>query len=180
MSSKKFTYKQYQKQKMVYEVELIALVDLYGKDSIINDPKFQKFLKNQTQLIEQRTYEKVVKDDLCNIESHLKKCSYDGRLLFNDLNRQILRRKKITRRVLKKNIVYKNEFLNILAIKIINRNGHFNISARSDISKYDTDNRFITYLDKTQPLKKYFTIKNKEDLIYVKTIIKPYISQYQI
>lgn len=116
--------------------------------------------------------------DLYPIDIHFKNKNKDDIERFNKLNDIILSNSdNISRRVTKKEIVYKkNKSRSILLFKL-RTHGGINIFTFKDIEKYDVYNKFITISKKNcKPLEKCFCIESDEDLKYIELIIDKYLS----
>lgn len=163
----------------IYEVELVSLNDLVGEHSVVHTKEFKEFAKEELEKKKNMVYDEDVNiRDLYPIDIHFNNKKKDDIERFNKLNDIILSNSdNISRRVTKKEIVYKkNKSRSILAFKI-RAHGGINIFTFKDIEKYDVYNKFITISKKNcKPLEKCFCIKSDDDLKYIELVIDKYLS----
>ena len=163
----------------IYEVELISLTDLIGKHSVIHTSSFKDFYNNELDRKKNKNFDENINiRDLYPIDIHLKDCNKNDLKRFNRLNEILLSNDKISRRVTKKEIVYKkNKSRSIISFKI-KKLGGINIFLFKDVEKIDAFKKFITISKKNcKPLEKFFCIENDDDLKYVELIIDKYLEK---
>ena len=167
------------KIKYIYDVELISLNDLVGKHSVIHTDEFKNFYKEEIENKNNKTFDENINiRDLYPLEDHFKNKKLDDINRFNKLNEIILSTSdRISRRVTKKEIVYKKDkFRSIVSFKI-KRYGGINIFLFKNVEEVDEFNKFITISKKNcKPLEKCFCIESDEDFKYIKLIIDKYLN----
>ncbi len=159
---------------------MVALIDLTGNNSIVNTDGFKSFASNELAKKNNITYDSNINiRDLYDISIHTKDKSTDDIDRFDELNRLILNySKKVTRRVTKKEIVYKKDkYKSILSIVITKHEG-LKIFTFKDISSFDIEKKFYEISKgNCKPLEMCTKIKNDEDLKYVSLIINEYLDK---
>lgn len=162
-----------------YEVELIILPDLFGKNSVINTNEFKEFVKKEYQKEQRKVYDNDINiRDIYPLETYIKNKKSSDLNNFYKLNELILKiSKRINRRVTKKKIVYKKDKCKSIISIIITKNNGIKLFALDAIEQYDKLHKFFTipksYRD---PLTQCLNIKSNEDLNYLKEIINEYIN----
>lgn len=117
--------------------------------------------------------------DLYPIEIHFENKKEEDIYYFKELDKIVLSNsKKISRRVTKKEIVYKkNKSRSILSFAITKFRG-VKVFTFDDIDEYDLEKRFITISKKNcKPLEKCMRIQNDDDFEYIKKIIDKYLDK---
>ncbi len=163
-----------------YEVELVVLSDLIGKNSVAHTAKFKEFVDKELEKEKNKIYDQDINiRDLYPIETHFEKKKEEDIQHFKELDKIVLSNsKKISRRVTKKEIVYKKDkYRSILSFVITRFNG-VKIFAFNDIEEFDNKNKFTTISKKNcKPLEKCMKIQNDNDLKYAKTIVTKYLTK---
>ncbi len=167
----------------IYECNLLVLKDLRGKNSIVNNFEFKEFVENEYRKKVNSNYDLDINiRDLYSLEIHTKNKNIEDIKRFNNLNEYILLlNSNISRRVTKKEIVYKkNKSKSIISIQISKRK-YLKIFLLKDIEAFDNENRFITISKSNcKTLQKLFKIVNDDDLAYIKDILLKYINKKSI
>lgn len=117
--------------------------------------------------------------DLYTIDIHTNNKQKENVERFYKLNKFILSINNIiSRRVTKKEIVYKKDkSRSILSVQISKRD-YLKVFALEQIEQYDYDNSFKTISKgNCKPLKKLIIIKNDSDLKYLFEVIKKYLKK---
>lgn len=171
---------EYNKTTYKYEVELISLSDLMYKFSVTNTEDYKKFKDKEIEKNRGKEYDMDYNiRDLYPIEIHLENKNENDISKFENLNSFILSlNDKITRRVTKKEIVYKkNKSKSILSI-ILTKNSGIKLFVLPIVEELDFNNKFfIISSGNRKPLECCIKIRDDEDLKYVKLIIKKYFQK---
>lgn len=153
---------------------------MIGKNSVVHTDGFKRFVSEELEKEKNKKYDQDINiRDLYPIETHFENKKEEDIITFKELDKIILSSSnKVSRRVTKKEIVYKKDkYKSILSFVITRFNG-VKIFVFNDIEEYDNDNRFITISKKNcKPLEKCMKIKNDNDLEYIKSIITEYLAK---
>lgn len=164
----------------IYDVNFLVLKDFRGKNSIVNSFKFKEFVENECNKKLKKNYDLDINiRDLYPIDIHTNNKDIDDIKRFNNLNEYILLlNSNISRRVTKKEIVYKkNKSKSIITIQISKRK-YLKIFLLNAIEEFDIENRFITISkNNCKSLQKLFKVECDNDLIYIKEILLKYIKK---
>lgn len=163
-----------------YDVELIMLNDLIGKNSVVNTLDFKNFVEKELEKEKNKVYDQEFNiRDLYPIEIHFEQKQKEDIERFELLNKMILSNsKRINRRVTKKEIVYKKDKAKSILSFIITKSEGIKMFAFNYIEEFDLESRFITISKKNcKPLEKCMKIKNDNDLEYIKMIIDKYLKK---
>jgi len=166
-----------QVRECTYDVEFIILKDLRGKNSLCSSTEYKNFYDEEINNLKHKQYDLDINiRDLYPLSIHTdnkRKIDIDR---FNHLDKLILGLDdRITRRVVKKEIVYKkNKCKNIIAIKIFNE--YINVYMSDLVEQIDYKNK-VSVLAKSnrKPLDRVFMIESDKDIKYVSEIIKDYM-----
>ena len=166
--------------KYIYEVELLILNDFRGKKSVVNTHDFQNLLIEEHGKEEKKKYDLDINiRDLYPIEIHYTNKSSEDIERFNKINEIMLQiNDRISRRVTKKEIVYKKDkSKSILSIQISKRK-YLKIFFLPAVEDFDYESKFtIISRSNRKPLERLFKIKSEEDFKYMVPIIKKYIKK---
>ena len=148
---------EYNDAEYLYEVELLVLNDLRGKNSVVNTEEFHSFLIKEHDKKVNKKYDLDINiRDLYPIDIHTNNKSKENVDRFYQLNKFILSsNNRISRRVTKKEIVYKKDkSRSILSIQISKRD-YLKVFVLEQIEQYDYNNSFKTISKgNCKPLKK--------------------------
>lgn len=168
----------YYQANYIYDVNFLVLKDFKGKNSIINSFEFKEFVTNEYNKNIKNNYDMDIHiRDLYPIETHTDNKNALDVERFNELNEYILLlNSNISRRVTKKEIVYKkNKSKSIITIQISKRN-YLKIFLLDEVKEFDKENKFKTISKSNcKVLQNLFKIKNNNDLIYTKDVLLKYI-----
>lgn len=165
-----------------YEVDFVLLKDLKGTNFLYNDEAYQEFYDEEIARLQHKTYDEDIHiRDLYPLEIHI----YQKREIeinrFNLLNDFILGfSDKITRRVTKKEIVYKkNKSKSIITMSI--KKDYINLYTLSDIEKFDINEKLEDVPENSRKsMKKKLIITSEEDMYYAQKILKNYFIELQL
>lgn len=164
----------------IYDVELLILNDFRGKNSVIHTKEFKQFLVEEHSKEEFKKYDTDINiRDLYPIKIHYENKNPIDIERFCKLNNIILKcNDRISRRVTKKEIVYKKDkSRSILSIQIC-KSKYLKIFVLPIIENFDKDAKFKTISkSNNKPLDRLFKIKSEEDYVYIVPIIKKYITK---
>ena len=161
-----------------YEVELLNLIDLTGKNSIIHTDGFKIFLNKEISKKQKIKYDLDINvRDLYPISIHTEDKDEIDVKRFNKLNDIILNHsKRISRRVTKKEIVYKKDKSKSIVSFIITKHEGIKIFTFKKIEDLDNERRFYSISKSNcKPLERCYKIKTDEDLNYISLIMKDYL-----
>lgn len=129
-----------------YEVELISLTDLVGQNSIIHTKEFKEFVKKERIKEQNRKYDNNINiRDLHPSETQFEAKKEEDIDRFKILNDLILsNNKRFSRRVTKKEIVYKKDKSRCIVSFIITKKSGIKMFALVSIEEFDYKNKFIT------------------------------------
>lgn len=163
-----------------YEVILCVIKDFRGYNSIIHNDTFKEYAKSEKGRCLYRMYDDNINiRDLYPLEIHLKDKRELDIIRFKDLNDYILKiNKRISRRVTKREIVYKKDkSLSIITIQICKR-GYLKVFLNNKIIEIDNKNKFETIpKSNCKPLEQRMKIYTDEDISYLKNILKEYVKR---
>ena len=144
-----------------------------------DNQKYQNYLTTEMEKEKNKLYDSNINiRDLYPISIHTDEKKLEDINLFYKLNDIILNlNDRISRRVTKREIVYKKDkSKSIVAIKIT-KSDNIRIFMLPIADKFDTNKRFnTTPKASNKPLCKYIKISNNEDIDYFKLIIINYIN----
>lgn len=165
-----------------YEVDFVLLKDLKGTNSLYNDEAYQEFYDEEIERMQHKTYDEDIHiRDLYPLEIHTYQKKEIEINRFNLLNDFILGfSDNITRRVTKKEIVYKkNKSKNIVTISI--KKDYINIYTLSNIERFDINKKILDVAERNRkPMNKRLIINNEEDIYYAQKILKSYFIELQV
>lgn len=165
-----------------YEVDFVLLKDLRGTNSLCNDEAYQEFYDEEIARFQNKTYDEDIHiRDLYPLEIHTDNKREIDINRFNLLNDFILGSSdNITRRVTKKEIVYKkNKSKSIVTMSI--KKDYINLYTLSDIERFDIKERLEDVPEKSRkPMNKKLIITNEEDMYYAQSILKNYFVELQV
>lgn len=158
----------------------MSLNDFRGKNSIINTEQFKNFVNEERNKVIHKKYDTDINiRDLYPINIHIDNKRKEDIDHFNQLNDFILNfNDRVSRRVTKKEIVYKKDkSRSILTIQISKR-GYLKTFVLPCVEKYDFLHLFKTISKSNcKPLEKLILIKDDKDLKYLIEIIKQYLKK---
>lgn len=173
---------EYRLLEYTYEVDFVLLKDLRGTNSLCNDEAYQEFYDEEIARFQNKTYDEDIHiKDLYPLEIHTSNKRKIDINRFNLLNDFILGfSDKITRRVTKKEIVYKKKKLkSIVTISI--KKDYINIYTLSNIEKFDINKKTLDVAGTSRkPMNKRLIINNEEDMYYARKILKSYFIELQV
>lgn len=165
-----------QNREYTYDVEFIVLKDLKGSNSFCNSDQYKEFYNDEISNLKNKRYDLNVNiRDLYPLSIHIDNKNEKDINRFNVLNDLILGLDdRISRRVVKKEIVYKkNKSKSIIAIRIFN--DYLNVYMSDLVEDIDFKNKAsVLAKSNRKPLDRVFIIKNDNDIEYVSDIIKGY------
>lgn len=171
---------EYNNAKYLYEVELLVLNDLRGKNSVVNTEKFCSFLIKEHDKKVNKKYDLDINiRDLYPIDIHTNNKPKENVDRFYQFNKFILSINNIiSRRVTKKEIVYKKDKSRSILSVQISKSDYLKVFVLEHIKQYDYNNSFKTISKgNCKPLKKLMIIKNDSDLKYLFDVIKKYLKK---
>jgi len=170
------------KVEYTYEVEFVLLKDLRGSNSLCNDLAYKDYYESEVSRFQNKTYDEDIHiRDLYPLEIHTSNKREIDINRFNLLNDFILGSSdNITRRVTKKEIVYKkNKAKSIVTMSI--KKDYINLYTLSDIERFDIKERLEDVPEKSRkPMNKKLIITNEEDMYYAQSILKNYFVELQV
>ena len=173
---------EYRLSEYTYEVDFVLLKDLRGTNSLCNDEAYQEFYDEEIARFQNKTYDEDIHiKDLYPLGIHTSNKRKIDINRFNLLNDFILGfSDKITRRVTKKEIVYKKKkSKSIVTISI--KKDYINIYTLSNIEKFDINKKTLDVAGTSRkPMNKRLIINNEEDMYYARKILKSYFIELQV
>lgn len=173
---------EYRLLEYTYEVDFVLLKNLRGTNSLCNDIAYQEFYDSEIARFQNKTYDEDIHiRDLYPLEIHTSNKREIDISRFNLLNDFILGSSdNITRRVTKKEIVYKkNKSKNIVTISI--KKDYINLYTLSDIERFDINEKLLDVAETSRkPMNKRLIINSEEDMDYVQKILKSYFVELQL
>ena len=170
----------YYKGDYSYEVNLIIVKDYRGVDSIINKQEFKEYVKEEYEKYKNISYDLDYNiRDLYDIKIHTENKNDEDIERFNELNKIILSsNSRISRRVTKKEIVYKKDkSLSIISIQISKRN-YLKLFIKERIKEFDEYSKFSEIpKSNCKPLNYMMKVKDAEELKYAIEKIRKYIQK---
>ena len=170
------------KVEYTYEVEFVLLKDLRGSNSLCNDLAYKDYYESEVSRFQNKTYDEDIHiRDLYPLEIHTSNKREIDINRFNLLNDFILGSSdNITRRVTKKEIVYKkNKAKSIVTISI--KKDYINLYTLSNIERFDINERMEDVPEKSRkPMNKKLIITSEEDMYYAQSILKNYFVELQV
>lgn len=165
-----------------YEVDFILLKDLRGTNSLCNDLAYRDYYESEIARFQNKTYDEDIHiRDLYPLEIHTNNKREIDISRFNLLNDFILGSSdNITRRVTKKEIVYKkNKAKSIVTMSI--KKDYINLYTLSNIERFDINERMEDVPENSRkPMNKKLIITNEEDMYYAQRILKNYFMELQL
>lgn len=162
-----------------YETELLLLKDLIGKNSIKNSDTFRVFMDRELSKEKNKVYDSDINiRDLYSLDLHITNKNKDYVNTFYKLNDLILsyNTHRITRRITKKEIVYKKDKVRSIISIMISKNVGVKIFLLPLIDEIDKEKRFITISSSNRkPLEKKFNIINDDDYKYIEHLLYKYL-----
>jgi len=175
------TFSQYRKAEYIYEVRFLVVNDLRGNNSVINNEHFKKFVANESNNMKNKKYDSDINiRDLYPIEIHLEGKREEDIKRFNILNNQMLEfSPRISRRVTKKEIVFKRDKIkSIVAISFSRNYKCLRLFLLPSASKFDINKKFITVpKNSKRTLDMKLLIRNEYDFEYAKNILNKYLEE---
>ncbi|MGN1000323.1 MAG: hypothetical protein ACI4OG_00090 [Bacilli bacterium] len=173
---------EYRLLEYTYEVDFVLLKDLREANSLCNDEVYQEFYDSEVKRLQNKSYDENIHiRDLYPLEIHTNKKRKIDVNRFNLLNDFILGfSNNITRRVTKKEIVYKkNKSKSIVTISI--KKDYINIYTLSNIERFDINKKLLDVAERSRkPMNKRLIINNEEDMYYAQKILKSYFMELQV
>lgn len=173
---------EYRLLEYTYEVDFVLLKDLRSTNSLCNDIAYQEFCDSEMSKLQYKSYDEDINiRDLYPLEIHTSNKREIDINRFNLLNDFILEfSDNITRRVTKKEIVYKkNKSKSIVTISI--KKDYINIYTLSNIEKFDINKKILDVAGTSRkPMNKRLIINNEEDMYYAQKILKSYFIELQV
>ena len=173
---------EYRLLEYTYEVDFVLLKDLRGANSLCNDIAYQEFYDSEIARFQNKTYDEDIHiRDLYPLEIHTSNKREIDINRFNLLNDFILGSSdNITRRVTKKEIVYKkNKAKSIVTMSI--KKDYINLYTLSNIERFDINERMEDVPEKSRkPMNKKLIITSEEDMYYAQSILKNYFVELQV
>lgn len=170
------------KVEYTYEVEFVLLKDLRGSNSLCNDLAYKDYYESEVSRFQNKTYDEDIHiRDLYPLEIHTSNKREIDINRFNLLNDFILGSSdNITRRVTKKEIVYKkNKAKSIVTMSI--KKDYINLYTLSNIERFDINERMEDVPEKSRkPMNKKLIITSEEDMYYAQSILKNYFVELQV
>lgn len=153
---------EYRSLEYTYEVDFVLLKDLRGTNSLYNEEAYREFYDCEMVKLQYKTYDEDIHiRDLYPLEIHTSNKRKIDINRFNLLNDFILGfSDNITRRVTKKEIVYKkNKSKSIVTISI--KKDYINIYTLSNIEKFDINKKILGVAGTSRkPMNKRLIINN--------------------
>lgn len=151
-----------------------------GRNSVVHTDEFKQFLIEEHNNEQNKEYDSDINiRDLYPLDIHTTDKRIDDVNRFNNINDLILKHdNRISRRVTKKEIVYKKDkSRSVISIQISKRN-YLKVFMLPDVEEFDLYNKFnVISKGNCKPLERLLLIKEDQDLDYLKLIIDKYIDK---
>lgn len=155
------------------------LKDLIGKNSVKNSDAFRVFMERELSKEKNKIYDPDINiRDLYSLDIHITNKNKDYVNTFYKLNELILsyNTRRITRRITKKEIVYKKDKVRSIISIMISKNVGVKIFLLPLRDEIDKEKRFITISSSNRkPLEKTFNINDDDDYKYIECLLYKYL-----
>lgn len=161
-------------------MELIVLDGLILKTSTIDDEKFKQYVEKEHTKNNNKKYDLNYRlRDLYPLTIHTQNKKVEDVKIFFELNDFILEQtNRITRRITKKEIVYKKDKSKSIINIRITQKSHVNLFLSEDVIQFDKEKLFKKISKaNNKPLDECMKIMNQKDLEYAEQIIEKYIKK---